>query len=200
VDRGRASFARADTPVAPAEPPESNKEQQPMRIPTWRLAFTGVAITILAIAGIGFATASNAPALPAANVTAAEQTAAPGSSAKPRDRIGGLREGWTGARLLRAGRHLVHVEATVTDRDGQLVVIHIDHGTVQSVGGGKLTIAEAGGGSETVSTSDATIVHVGRKDGSLADVTVGDEVFVQSRVDDGTTLARRILIVPSTGS
>ncbi len=176
-----------------------------MRIPTWRLALTGGAVTILALAGIGFATASNAPAPPAANVTTAAETTAPGSSAKPgdqraRDRIAGLREGWTGARLLRAGRHLVHVEATVTDHNGQLVVIHIDHGTVQSVGGGKLTIAEAGGGTETVSTSDATIVHVGRKDGSLADVTVGDEVFVQSRVDGGTTLARRILIVPAAGS
>ena len=56
---------------------------------------------------------------------------------------------------------------------------------------------EAGGGTETVSTNDATIVRAGREKGALGDVKVGAEVFVQSRVDGGTTLAKRILVVPA---
>lgn len=171
-----------------------------MRIPTWRLVLTGGAITILAVAGIGFVAAANVPVAPAADVVTADPTAAP--DAAPGAGLGkpGPRAGLGGARLLRIGRHLVHAEMTVTDRDGKLINLQLDHGTVKSVGGGSLTITEAGGGTETVSTDGATIVHVGRADGSLGDVTVGDEVFVRSRVDGGTVLAKRILIIPAAGS
>jgi hypothetical protein len=168
-----------------------------MRIPTWRLLLTGGAIIILAVVGIGLATATITPAAPAGVVADAEETTGPDAVA--RERLG-QRHGWGAGRLLRAGRHLVHAEVTVTGRDGELISLQVDHGTVQAVGGGSLTIAEAGGGTETVSTDDATIVHVGRKDGSLADVTAGDEVFVQSRIDGGTVLAKRIVIVPTSGS
>jgi hypothetical protein len=185
-----------------------------MRIPAWRLALTGAVIIVLAVVGIGLATGANAPAAPGTNTTAADQTAAPGATAAPAapdasgnparknaaGRLGKLREGLLAGRLLRAGRHLVHAEVTVTDKDGQLVHLQLDHGTVQSVGGGSLIIAEAGGGTETLSTDDATIVHVGRKDGALKDVTAGDEVFVQSRIDGGSPLAKRILIVPAAAS
>jgi hypothetical protein len=164
-----------------------------MRIPTWRLVLTGGAIAILAVAGIGFVAASTAPAAPAAAVTGAED----GPSAAPGARPGKAGFGWRGQRLLKAGRHLVHAEVTVTDKAGNLVHLQLDHGTVASIGGGSLTISEAGGGSETVSTSDATIVRVGREKGDLGDVTVGAEVFVQSRVDGGTVLARRILVLPA---
>lgn len=164
-----------------------------MRIPTWRLVLTGGAIAVLAVAAIGLVAASSAPAAPAANLAAAAATPAPASNDGPTD-------GFRGARLLRAGRHLVHAEVTVTGRDGQLVQLQLDHGTVQSIGGGTLTIAEAGGGTETVSIDDATIVHVGRRDGELGDVSVGAEVFVRSRLDGGTALAKRILVVPAAGS
>jgi hypothetical protein len=171
-----------------------------MRIPTWRLALTGGAITILAVAGIGLAAASGNPNAAAPNVLSAEATAAPnaagpGQSTKPR-----LRDGAAGPGLLRARRHLVHAEVTATGRDGQLVHLQLDHGTVQSIGGGKLTITEAGGGTETVSTDDATIVRIGRDAGDLGDVTVGAEIFVQSRVDGGTVLAKRIVVVPAAKS
>lgn len=172
-----------------------------MRIPTWRLALTGGAVVVLTAVGIGLATATMAPAAPAANILAADPTTGPASTARPdrpfgHERVQDRRTAW-GARLLRLGRHLVHVEATVTDREGQLIVIWLDHGTVQSVGDGKVTISEAGGISQTVQTDNATIVRVGREDGALADVTTGDEVFVQSRVEDGSPLAKRILIIPA---
>lgn len=182
-----------------------------MRIPAWRLALTGGVLTILAVAGIGLATGASAPAAPAANTTAAEATVAPDATPAPdasgrpdrkpgRLGLGKLRDGLGGGRLLRAGRHLVHAEVTLTGKDGQLIVLQLDHGTVQAVGDGSLTIAESGGGTETVSTDDATIVYLGRADGALKDVTVGDKLFVQSRIDGGTTLAKRILIVPEAAS
>jgi hypothetical protein len=46
-------------------------------------------------------------------------------------------------------------------------------------------------------TDAETIVRVGREDGTLSDVTAGDEVFVQSRIDGGNALAKRILIIPA---
>jgi hypothetical protein len=171
-----------------------------MRIPTWRLILTGGAVAILAVAGIGFVAAANAPSTPAAVVTAADPSAAPEASPRAGQGRLGLRAGAPGMRLLRAGRHLVHAEVTVTDRDGKLVNLQFDHGTVQSIGGGTLVIAEAGGGTVTVSTDDATKVHVGRKAGALGDLKVGAEVFVQSRVDGGTTLAKRILVIPAKPS
>lgn len=166
-----------------------------MRIPTWRLVLTGGAITILAVAGIGFAAASGGPGAPAANVAAADPSNRPAASPRIKNGNAGARDGAPGLRLLKAGRRLVHGEVTVTDRDGKLVTLQFDHGTVQSIGGGSLTILEAGGGTVTVSTSDVTKVHLGREAGDLGDVKVGAEIFVQSRIDGGTTLAKRILVV-----
>jgi hypothetical protein len=170
-----------------------------MRIPTWRVALTGGAIVVLAIAGLGIAAASSMPAAPAANAVAAAPTAGPsaGSAAGP---VAGLRARAARARLLGLGRHLVHAEVTVTDKDGNLVHLQLDHGTVQSIGAGTLTIAETGGTTETVSTDGATKVFLGKSAGKLADVKVGAEIFVRSRIDGGTTLAKRILVVPAPAS
>jgi hypothetical protein len=174
-----------------------------MRVPTWRLVLAGGVVVILAALGIGLVAAANAPAALRSNVAAAVATPGPAATTEPgrpeQDRRGERREAWR-VRLLRIGRHLVHVEATVTDKDGNLIVLRFDHGTVQSFNGGSLSISEAGGGTGTVTTDDATVVHVGRADGMLANVTVGDEVFVQSRVDGNKTLAKRILIIPPRSS
>jgi hypothetical protein len=179
----------------------NNEEHVPMRVPTWRLALGGGAVIVLIAAGIGLVAASNAPAAPVPNVAAADPTTGPASSARPGRPDGrkafGEHRGARGARLLRLGRHLVHVEETLTDRDGQLVVVWLDHGTVQSVADGKVTLSEAGGTSQTISTDDATIVRLGHTDGTLKDVTVGAEVFVQSRVVGGHPVAKRILIIPT---
>jgi hypothetical protein len=167
-----------------------------MRISTWRLALTGGAIIVLVAAGLGLAAASNAPVAPASNVAAAAPTASP-SAAGP---LAGLRGRIAKARALRLGRHLVHATVTVTDKDGQLVTLQLDHGTVQSIGTGTLTISESGGGTETVSTDDATKVFLGKSAGKLTDVKVGAEVFARSLVDGSTTLAKRILVVPAPAS
>ncbi|HEX8026595.1 MAG TPA: hypothetical protein VF484_10345 [Candidatus Limnocylindrales bacterium] len=177
-----------------------------MRIPTWRIALTGVAIVVLLALGIGFAAASSNVPQSSGSAAQGAHTAAPDASGGPNGPAagGGIRK-WLlehpriAARLagrLGAARHLVHVVGTFTDKDGNLVTIQLDHGTVQAVGGGSLTIAEAGGTTVTVSTDDQTKVFTGRTAGQLGDVKVGATVFVQSRID-GSTLAKRILIVPA---
>jgi hypothetical protein len=170
-----------------------------MRIPTWRLVLTGGAVVFLVGAGIGMVAAGTGTPSLAPNAVGAAPTADPGatgSSERPaKERL--ERRAALGAKLLRIGRHLVHLEATVTDRDGKLVVLWLDHGTVQAASSGSLTLSETGGGTETIETDAQTIVRVGREDGTLSDVTAGDEVFVQSRVDGGRTLAKRILIIPT---
>jgi hypothetical protein len=164
-----------------------------MRIPTWRLVLTGGAITVLAVAGLGFAAASQGPSTPPANLTAAEDTPSTAPDARGGKAVPGVRA----QRLLKLGKRLVHAEVTVTDKDGNLATLQLDHGTVTAVGGGLLTISEAGGGSETVSTNEATTVRLGRAKGSLGDVKVGAQVFVQSRIDGSTVIAKRILVVPA---
>lgn len=166
-----------------------------MRVPAWRLALTGGAILILAAAGIGLASAA-APTSARADLPAGfASDAQPGAATEARvfeERLGGH-----GRWALRAGRHLVHAEVTLVGREDELVNIWLDHGTVASIGGGSLAVAEADGATRTMTVDDATIVYVGREDGGIADVTVGAEVFVQSRVTDGGVLAKRILVVPT---
>jgi uncharacterized protein DUF5666 len=178
-----------------------------MRIPTWRYLLTVGGVAVLAVAGIGLVAGAAAPREPTAGLPAAESSREPEASRDPGDGTAGpvakerleRARGWGARPWLRLARHIVHAEVTVTGRDGELIVLAFDHGTVQSVDGGTLTIAEAGGAAETVSIDDETIVYVGRKHGDLDDLKVGAEVFVQSRVD-GSTLAKRILVLPEARS
>ena len=168
-----------------------------MRIPTWRVALTGGAIVALLAVGIGFV-AANTGSSAAPSALSAAGSAAPDASAKP-DRPDRPRfKAGFGGRLgrLAFAKHLVHVTATFTDKDGNLITIQLDHGTIQSIGNGSLTIAEAGGSSVTLGTDANTDVYVGREAGKLGDLKVGDTVFVKSRVDGGT-LAKRILKLPA---
>jgi hypothetical protein len=171
-----------------------------MRIPTWRVALTGGAIVVLLALGIGLVAASTG-GVPASNTAAlpasTDGPAASGAPDQPRSGIRHFLEKHAGR--LGIGKHLVHVTATFTDKDGKLVTIQIDHGTVQSIGNGSLTIAEAGGTTVTVSTDTDTKVWVGRDAAKLGDLKTGDTVFVQSRVD-GSTLAKRILEVPAAAA
>ena len=106
-----------------------------MRIPTWRVVLTGSAVVILAALGIGLVAAANTPAASTSNVVPVVGTPGPATTTAPgrppRERLGERREPW-GARLLRIRRHLVHAEATVTDKDGKLIDLWFDHGTVRS--------------------------------------------------------------------
>jgi hypothetical protein len=169
-----------------------------MRVPTWRLALTGGAIVILLAVGIGFVAASTSA--PASQTTGAlpAGTAAPGASPNP-DKVGQRLRGLLGREgRLSVGRRVVHAVGTFQNKDGTLVTIQIDHGTIQSIASGHLTVAEAGGSTVTVSTDAATIVWIGRTKGTLGDLKVGDTIYVQSRIDGGTTLAKRVLKVPAT--
>ena len=172
-----------------------------MRIPTWRLLLTGAAIVVLAVVGVGFvAASSNTPAAPAAPAAAAASTA-PGTTVPG----SGLRQqlGLRWGRFLADrpfARRLVHATITVTGQGGSLVTFQLDHGTIASIGNGSLTISESGGESVTVSTDANTVVFLGggAGKGSIGDMKVGDQIFVQSRLDGGTALAKHVLRIPAT--
>jgi len=94
----------------------------------------------------------------------------------------------------------VAVSAVFLDKDGTLVEIQLDHGTISAIGGDSISISEAGGSTVTVDTDENTVVHLGREKGSLDDLAVGDEIYVHSRVDGGTALAKHILKKPADAS
>jgi len=159
-----------------------------MKIPAWRLALTGGALVILAGAGIGLASAAGGDVSPAAEAPASAPDGA-------RERAAGARVDAAGPRdVLRLLRHVVHGELTVETRDG-LVTIQLDRGTIKAIGASSLTISEAGGSTVVVKTDDETRVWIGRERGTLDDLNIGDEVYVQSRVESNA-LAKRILVRP----
>ncbi len=171
-----------------------------MRIPTWRLVLTGGAIVVLVALGVGLvAASSNNPGATVAPVAAAPSLD-PGASGAP---PGAVRAGLMGRleQLLANrpfARRMVHATVTVTGPNGSFVTFQLDHGTIAAIGSGTISISEAGGATVTVSTDANTVVLLGggAGKGSLADLKVGDQVFVQSRLDGGTALAKHILRVP----
>lgn len=168
-----------------------------MRIPTWRLVLTSGAIVVLAVAGIGFAAAAGIGGTQQAATVEAAPSADTDDGTAPA--VGPQRERHAG-RLGRFGGRLVHAEATVLDKDGNLIEITLDHGTIEAIGSGSITIAEAGDATVTVKTDGDTKVRVGREEGSLDDLAVGDEIFVQSRVDGSNVLAKHIIERPAATS
>jgi hypothetical protein len=170
-----------------------------MRIPTWRLALTAGAIVVLAAVGVGLVAASTTPPPPPAAPAVAAPSGAPVGPAAGGALRQRLRDRLARSLVRPFARHLVHATITVTDKDGNLVTLQLDHGTIAAIGGGSLTISEAGGSSVTVSTDTNTVVFLGAGagKGSLSDLKVGDEIAVRSRIDGTTTLAKRILRVPA---
>lgn len=170
-----------------------------MRIPAWRLALTGAAIVILAVVGVGFVVAASSPATgPSANAAAAPASspAAPGAAnGRP-----GLRQ--LLARVGPAAKRLVNGTLNYVDKTGTLVTVQLDHGTISAIGDSSITIAEQGGRQITVSTDANTVVRLGGGAGlgKLSDLKAGDQVFVQSRVDGGSALAKHVLRVPGKTS
>jgi hypothetical protein len=159
-----------------------------MRIAPWRLALTGAVTVSLVVAGVAAVMAGSSD--PTADSPAAGAgNDGPGAAVSLFGRHRPL------ARLA-AARHLVHLEVTVINRDGEIVEHHLDHGTLGSIGNGTLVIAEADGESVTIRTAEETTVRLGRTRGELADLVVGDEVVVHSRVEDGSVIAKHILRLP----
>ena len=186
-----------------------------MTIPHWRLGLAAGVLVVLGAIGGGLveaaasSTASTAdvaaPATPigtandaAALLDALALTTDPASSSGAipaqllalRDRLEGRLAGLRG--------RLVQGTLTVLDRDGKLVTLQLDHGTVSAVGGGSITIAEAGGTNVSVATTAETRVRREKKPATLADLKVGDEVVVTSTVAGSSATARLVVVPPAS--
>ena len=179
-----------------------------MTIPRWRLALAAGAIIVLSALGGGVvqavaAQASTPPATstasgaPPTGVTTGPTANGSDLPTLAAERRLALRERLGDGGLGRLRKHLVHGTITVLDRDGKLITLQLDHGTVSAIGSGSVSIAEAGGTSVTVGTTAETRVRKDRKPASLTDLAVGDEVVVVSIVTDGTATARRIVVPPT---
>lgn len=97
-------------------------------------------------------------------------------------------------RRLAAWRRLVHATVVVDLPERGLTTIQLDRGTISAVTADSLSIAEAGDTSVTVVLGAETRV---RKDGEkavIADLRVGDEVFVMSRVEGAATEAYLVVV------
>jgi hypothetical protein len=157
-----------------------------MSIPRWRLAIVAASLVLMSAIGAGL--------VQAAPGTAADRTATAGSSASSGARLAALRDRLGPRELGRPRKHLVHGTLTVVDRDGKLITLQLDHGTIAAIGDGSITIREAGDTSVTVATTSETRVRKGRAPSNLAALAVGDEVVVVSVLDGSTATARRIVV------
>ena len=158
-----------------------------MRITTRRLGFAGAAVLVLAVAGIGVAAAAPPVGADPAEPAALERPAIEaGDDLTTADAPGQLR------RLL--NRRMVHAEI-VLDRGAEgLVTVQLDRGTIKAIGARSLTIAQAGDRTETVATGDTTRVRKDRQRATLADLRVGDQVLVVSRVETGKAEASLVVV------
>lgn len=154
-----------------------------------RLAVVAGALVLLSILGAGFAQAAPAPSSTSAGATLTADEQPPEGERLPRlrQRLGDFGFG-------RLARNLVHGTVTVLGRDGELVTLQFDHGTIATIGDGSLSISEANGETVTVATTDATRVRKVRQPSSLGELNVGDGVFVTSVIEDGAATARLIVV------
>lgn len=163
-----------------------------------RLALMVGALIVLGAISGGLVRAAAANANPATTTTAAAPPTEPGTDLPlfVGERLRALRDRFGDGGLGHLRRHLVHGTVTVLDRNGKLITLQLDHGTISAIGDDSITIAEAGGSSVTVRTTAETRVRKDRKSASLAALAVGDEVVVHSIVDGGSATARWILVPP----
>lgn len=173
-----------------------------MTIPRWRLAIVAGALIVLSAIGGGLVQAASA----STTSTTSTVAVAPTTATEPTEigsnlpllvgeRLRTLRDRFGDGDLARLRKHLVHGTVTVLDRDGKLITLQLDHGTISAIGDDSITVAEAGGSSVTVATTAETRVRKDRK-AALAALAVGDEVVVRSTVDDGSATARGIRVPP----
>ena len=159
----------------------------PPGIPQWRLVLAGGALVLLAAIGLG---AVNAGASPSAGGASADAPALLAS-----DPAGAVADGNAPAlRPRRLGRALVHGVVTLDLPRKGLVTVQLDHGTVSAIDGANLKISESGNSSVTIATDDKTRVRKNGGQAKLADLKVGDEVFVVSEIAGGTSTAYRIVV------
>ena len=145
---------------------------------------------------VGASSSSDDPAL-AADVDAllaADQTTTPTANAPSKARINAA---VAGLRRLAAARRLVHATVVVDlPNRGGLTTIQLDHGTISAVSATSLTVKEAGDATASVTLGDQTRVRRNAAKAAVADLKVGDEVFVMSKVEAGGTVAY-LVVVPA---
>ena len=163
-----------------------------MATPRRRLTLGGGALVILSAVGVGFVQANSAGAgsVPA---TANIAVAPPATAADGTDVLS--------APLRLGGRGLVvHGTVTVDSPKDGLIIVQIDGGTIASVDGHSVTIAEKGGGSVTIAIDKNTRVRRDRNRAAVADLKAGDTVRVFSRIGaDGAATARLIVVAAAAG-
>lgn len=185
-----------------------------MKIARWRIALTGAAVLVLAVAGIALVSAAHptpltgrpagaaAPAPTAAAVAEAPDAASDALDAGDLEALfapelaAGQAEQIAARLRPRLGARIVHAEWIVDRGDAGLVTRQLDRGTVASTAGTSLTIGEAGRRSVTITATDATRVLRNRTKAALKDLQVGDTVVVLSTVAGGRTTAN-VIVVPA---
>lgn len=176
-----------------------------------RRAFVAtLVVAALSAAAIGAAAAApatrDAPALGTA--AAAGSGAAPADSGAVAGEIdavlaaergtapdGQFRAGRGELRRLAAWRRLVHATIVVDLPEKGLTTVQLDRGTVSAVSADSLSIAEAGDTSVTVALGEETRVRKNGEKATVADLKVGDIVFVMSLVE-GSASEAYLVVVP----
>lgn len=95
--------------------------------------------------------------------------------------------------LEKIARHIIHGTVVVQRADGTLRTLQIDRGTIASVGGSTISIAEPGG-DQTVGTDAQTRVRRNGVKGDLTKLVVGDKALVISEVTGGSAVADLIVV------
>ena len=93
----------------------------------------------------------------------------------------------------RLARHIVHGTVVIQRADGTLQTLQIDRGTIATVDGGTITIAEPGG-SQTVATDAQTRVRKNGAKSSVSALVVGDKVLVISDLATGSPVADLVIV------
>lgn len=174
-----------------------------MIITRTRAALAIVLVAALSAAIVGAAAA--APATSSAPAPAAAGPSEPGALAGEIDAVlaaergaardSGLRAGRGELRRLAAWRRLVHATVVVDLPEKGLTTIQLDRGTASAVSADSLSIAEAGGTSVTIALGAETRVRKDGRKAAVADLKVGDEVFVMSLVE-GSASEAYLVVVP----
>jgi hypothetical protein len=167
-----------------------------MGIPRRSLTLVGGALVLMTAVGVGLVHASSSPpavVTPDAVVPAAAPLAA--TSAATADGTDAL----AAALRLRGRGLVVHGTVTIDSPKEGLITVQLDGGTISAVDADSVTIAEKGGGSVTVAIDAQTRVRRDRKRATAADLKVGDNVRVVSRVaTGGAATAKAIVVAPAT--
>lgn len=153
-----------------------------MKIPGWRVALIGAALSVMTVAGIGFAQAAPSLAPVVAPVAVGDAIAPAASDSASND-----------ARL-RPFRRIVHGTITIDHPKEGLITVQVDGGTISAVDTDSITIAQAGGTSVTIAIDDKTRVRLGGKRSTAADLKPGQIVRVTSRLGDANAATARLIV------